>query len=1180
VGILTFEGLIDMGSVSGAPIIVDNSTAADYKSIQLAIDNANPGDTIYVWEGIYFENVVINKKVTLIGNGSANTTIDGGEAGDVVKIITNNVMVRGFSIINSRITSQWPFYAGIKLMNAQDIRIIENNCSNNCIGIYLDSSESNTIMNNTCYLNHMIGIYLGSQSNSNNLINNTCNSSKIYDGIRLESSDENILLNNTCNNNNASGIDNRYSNNNRIRNNSCIFNREWFGILIKDSNSNVVENNNCFWNRWCGIRIIKSNFNTIANNTCDRLDDYSGADLIGLFQSTSNILINNTLLTFGSIWFLGEELQHWNTHTIDISNSVNGKPVYYWKNKNGGIIPSDAGQVILANCTNVNVENLVVSSGMQLQLGFSSFNRIINNNLSNGAYGITLQSSNNNNIINNSCYSNGQFGIWLKDSDNNIIKNNSCLKNNFEDFVGIGIYLDSSNNNILSNNSCKINRDYGFYLLKSKNNVFLSNDASGNNHSGIFINDSSDSNIFIDNDFSSNDKYGIYILNSNNSNVYFNNFLDNSIQGFVEGVSLYNQWDNGNNEGNYWSDYNELDNGAADRVPGDGIGDTEIPHLGLDNFPFINRSGWLYPGIPRLIDPSEFDADGEYSITWLANRGTSHFLLEEDDNYKFISPEAIYEDSSLSFNIKARQNGTYYYRIRAYSEQYESPWSNIVNITVDWPPNTPQNLTISVCPEGNTLNISWSPNLVDADEYHLYYKNDTTEDWIRRSIIQHPQYIFNDTDLIDGQEYHYKLQAKDTRGQLSNFTDIITAIPLDIVAPTTPTGLSVVNTSNDSMKLEWEPNAEDDLEGYFIYRSIIPNPSTWGQPIGSSSKGTEEYLDRGLDEQTTYYYVITAFDEVPNNSSFSSTINGTTNIGPHAPEINNSLPDININEDTIDSVSINLKNWFFDVNNDPLTYRCKGNLYIDVIINENDGSVLLIPAKDWCGSETITFYCSDGDFEISDNVTITVLLVNDPPETPEIISPINGVNITEGKKIILEARCFDPDLLYGDVLTYSWSSDISGDLGTGSVLKDIKLKVGKHEITLNVTDSSGNFSTATINIRVLKDTAPVFSDYNILLAIFIIIIIIVLFVLIMKKRTDKIRKEELKDTSTKGPVSSISQWSLGTPPQQSISQMDTSRKTTALKLDISTYSRRNTFPPCTFSTEVSNFGPATKADRS
>ena len=73
----------------GETIIVAKDGSGDYIKIQDAIDNATDGDELRVYEGTYFENVVVNKTLSLVGNGSEETTIDGGGEGNVVEIISD-----------------------------------------------------------------------------------------------------------------------------------------------------------------------------------------------------------------------------------------------------------------------------------------------------------------------------------------------------------------------------------------------------------------------------------------------------------------------------------------------------------------------------------------------------------------------------------------------------------------------------------------------------------------------------------------------------------------------------------------------------------------------------------------------------------------------------------------------------------------------------------------------------------------------------------------------------------------------------------------------------------------------------------------------------------------------------------------------------------------------------------
>lgn len=79
----------------------------DYSTIQKAINVASSGDTIYVRAGIYYENLFINKGISLIGEGPSNTIIDGAESVCVVAIVANHSTIKGFTLRNG--------FRGIKL---------------------------------------------------------------------------------------------------------------------------------------------------------------------------------------------------------------------------------------------------------------------------------------------------------------------------------------------------------------------------------------------------------------------------------------------------------------------------------------------------------------------------------------------------------------------------------------------------------------------------------------------------------------------------------------------------------------------------------------------------------------------------------------------------------------------------------------------------------------------------------------------------------------------------------------------------------------------------------------------------------------------------------------------------------------------------------------------------------
>lgn len=151
-----------------ATIIVAQDGSGNCTTIQEAIDNATEGDTIRVWEGTYNEKVVVDRTVSIIGNGSKVTIIDSGGESDVVNLTADWVNLSGFQVSGSG-----AFNAGIRIESNYN-NITGNTLIGNKYGIFLYHSNFNRISNITCINNDKADISL-SYHKDNNFTSNKCN---------------------------------------------------------------------------------------------------------------------------------------------------------------------------------------------------------------------------------------------------------------------------------------------------------------------------------------------------------------------------------------------------------------------------------------------------------------------------------------------------------------------------------------------------------------------------------------------------------------------------------------------------------------------------------------------------------------------------------------------------------------------------------------------------------------------------------------------------------------------------------------------------------------------------------------------------------------------------------------------------------------------------------------------
>ena len=219
----------------GNILCVGGSGEGNYTSIQDAIDNASDGDTVFVYDysSPYYENLIVNKSINLIGEDRDTTVIDGSGSGCVIYVSADEVSIDGFTVQNGGVPS-----------NGNDINSHYNNIANHNIadslgGVWLDSSKNN-ITGNT--ISNNAGALWLNESSNNTITGNIISSNKGF-GIMLDFSSSNTITGNNISTS-LYGVYLATATSNTITGNTIDSNINYGILLVFSSDNNIIYQNN------------------------------------------------------------------------------------------------------------------------------------------------------------------------------------------------------------------------------------------------------------------------------------------------------------------------------------------------------------------------------------------------------------------------------------------------------------------------------------------------------------------------------------------------------------------------------------------------------------------------------------------------------------------------------------------------------------------------------------------------------------------------------------------------------------------------------------------------------------------------------------------------------------------------------------------------------------------------
>ena len=192
-----------------------------------------------------------------------------------------------------------------------------------------------------------------------------------------------------------------------------------------------------------------------------------------------------------------------------------------------------------------------------------------------------------------------------------------------------------------------------------------------------------------------------------------------------------------------------------------------------------------------------------------------------------------------------------------------SDWSNPVTLAVGVPLATPADVKAMSDPKG--VRLSWIG--AEGGRYRVFRgAGDAMPQRLAES--DKPEYL--DTAVDFGSPYRYFVQELAGEQRQSEISAIVGVTPADTFPPAVPAGLTAVAGVN-SIELAWQPNTEEDLGGYQVYRSIDGGAAERiAGPVDAPN-----FSDRTVEIGKKYSYAITSIDRTGNESARSAAVEVT-----------------------------------------------------------------------------------------------------------------------------------------------------------------------------------------------------------------------------------------------------------------------------------------------------------------
>ena len=175
------------------------------------------------------------------------------------------------------------------------------------------------------------------------------------------------------------------------------------------------------------------------------------------------------------------------------------------------------------------------------------------------------------------------------------------------------------------------------------------------------------------------------------------------------------------------------------------------------------------------------------------------------------------------------------------------------------------------------IRVGWTPPaeafIISDGEVVIEYKPAASTTYLTWNNVEGAQTEdFISSDITIGTNYNVRLYGRSIFGTTTTYLTGSITVAQDTTPPATPTGLTAIAGTGQIISLDWNDNTDADLGEYGVYRNTTNDP---GAATEIAQTRASRFVDVSLTLNQEYFYWITAYDRVENQSAKSATASAT-----------------------------------------------------------------------------------------------------------------------------------------------------------------------------------------------------------------------------------------------------------------------------------------------------------------